>query len=149
MDVEDQPSRPAAAVSRQWFDQRRPDVTSVSAPSASAAPTRNSRFRSLFPPNASGSEVLALDPDLDAAARAPPENRGRALRAAASSVDQPEAGQRGDHRTGRPVQVRTSAHRSPVLRCRDMPMSDGESARLRSAVRLSVAAVGFSPGGQR
>ena len=45
---------PAAAVSRQWFDHRRPLVISVSPPSASAVPTRYSRFRSLLPPNASG-----------------------------------------------------------------------------------------------
>ncbi len=54
------PSPRPAAVNRQWFDQRRPLVTSVSAPSASAAPTRNSRFRSLFPPNASGSRSSRL-----------------------------------------------------------------------------------------
>jgi hypothetical protein len=37
-----------------WIN-RRPEVTRVSAPSLSAAPTRNSRLRSLLPPNASGS----------------------------------------------------------------------------------------------
>ncbi len=51
---------PAAAVSRAWLDQRRPVVTSVSAPSASAAPTRNSRLRSLLPPKASGSRSSRL-----------------------------------------------------------------------------------------
>ena len=51
---------PAAAVSRQWFDQRRPDVTSVSAPWPIASPTMNSRFRSLFPPNANGSRSSRL-----------------------------------------------------------------------------------------
>ena len=51
---------PAAAVNRQWFDQRRPLVTSVSAPAARAAPTRNSRLRSLFPPKASGSRSSRL-----------------------------------------------------------------------------------------
>ena len=45
---------PAAAVSRQWLDQRRPDVTIVAAPSCSAAPSRNSRLRSLLPEKASG-----------------------------------------------------------------------------------------------
>ena len=45
---------PAAAVSRQWLDQRRPDVTIVFAPSSIAAPRRNSRPRSLLPENASG-----------------------------------------------------------------------------------------------
>ena len=60
-EVDGQPGpAPAAAVSRQWFDQRRPLVTSVSAPSASAAPTRNSRLRSLLPPNASGSRSSRL-----------------------------------------------------------------------------------------
>ena len=66
---------PAAAVSRQWFDQRRPVVTRVSAPSASAAPTRNSRLRSLLPPNASGSRSSRL---IQISARPPSaaENRG-------------------------------------------------------------------------
>ena len=72
---------PAAAVSRQWFDQRRPLVTSVSAPSASAAPTRNSRLRSLLPPNASGSrssrfiQMSTRPPSASAKPRQPMQGR--------------------------------------------------------------------------
>ena len=41
---------PAAAVIRQWFDCAAPTVTSACAPSASAAPHRNSSLRALLPP---------------------------------------------------------------------------------------------------
>ena len=79
---------PAAAVRRAWFDQRRPLVTSVSAPSASAAPTRNSRLRSLLPPNAERQQVLALDPDLRPATEGRREPRQWVERR--RRIDQPE-----------------------------------------------------------
>ena len=89
---------PAAAVSRQWFDQRRPDVTSVSAPSASAAPTRNSRLRSLLPPNASGRRSSRL-----IQTSAPPPSAAENRRSGVSG-DGPssrrEPRQRGDRRAG-------------------------------------------------
>ena len=66
---------PAAAVRRAWLDQRRPLVTSVSQPSASAAPTRNSRLRSLLPPNASGNRSSRLTQTSVPPPRAA-ENRG-------------------------------------------------------------------------
>ena len=73
---------PAAAVSRQWFDQRRPDVTRVSAPSAMAAPTRNSRLRSLLPPNASGSRSSRLIQSSTCVLASAAERRGGLVEAA-------------------------------------------------------------------
>ena len=101
---------PAAAVSRQWFDQRRPDVISVSAPSASAAPTRNSRFRSLLPPNASGSRSSRLiqtsTPPPSAA-----ENRARAAGAATARRAAGTAAAR------RSPEAHRAEHRRIVARC--------------------------------
>ena len=88
---------PAAAVRRQWFDQRRPLVTSVSAPSASAAPTRNSRLRSLLPPNASGSRSSRLTQTSTSTA----ERGGEPRAAAGAATARRTAGSAAGRRRGR------------------------------------------------
>ena len=139
VDAEPGPA-PAAAVSRPWFDQRRPTVTSVSAPSASAAPTRNSRLRSLLPAERERQQVLALDPD---ARRRPPsaaEKRGEAVQRR-RSVDQAKRGNRG--RSG--VQVGTRAMVRPRIIGRWPPGSPRPTASPRSASTPAWSARSRSP----
>ena len=66
---------------RQWFDCGAPQVTSVSAPSASAAAHQELELAGLVAAGKEAEQVVALDPDLGAAAaRALRRERGAEAR---------------------------------------------------------------------
>ena len=101
---------PAAAVSRQWFDQRRPRRDERVGALGERRPDEELQVPQLVPAERERQEVLALDPDLDAAAERVREPRQPVERR--RSVEQREARQRGD--PGRHVQ---RGHRRIVARC--------------------------------
>ena len=125
---------PAAAVSRAWFDQRRPDVTRLSAPSASGRADQELEVAQLVATERDRQEVLALDPQLG-----PVAERGRQPR------------QRSERR--RPVEQRVA--REPVRIGRPAGhAADGTRSYHRPmAVRVTPAdrhtTIGQHPGMER
>ena len=123
-----------------WFDQRRPLVTSVSAPSASAAPMRNSRLRSLLPPNASGSRSSRLI-QISPGRPAPPRTAagrwsGDGARTAGSGA---VGGQRG---IGPMVAAVSSARWPPGSPPADRRTSVGQHAGMERSIAISRPTVG-------
>ena len=133
---------PAAAVSRAWFDQRRPVVTSASAPSASAAPTRNSRLRSLLPPNASGSRSSRL---IQSSTRPPraADSRGSGPSGdgPSSSADSAGTGPDRGSRSARDAMVAGPYHRPMATRITPADRShDDRPARRHGALDRDLGA---------
>ena len=117
----------------------------MSAPSAMAAPTRNSRLRSLLPPNASGSRSSRLIQTSTSAAEALGERRQRLQRR--RLVEEREAGTAGSGGRWHAAMVRARIIGPMATRITpaDRLTTVGQHAGMERSIAISAPLVGSRP----
>ncbi len=134
---------PAAAVSRAWFDQRRPDVTRHVGTLGQRGPDEVLQVAQLVPAEGQRQQVLALDPQLGAAAEGRRQARQRRERRRAVEQREPrEAGRIGG--PGRHAADGTRPYHRPMADAHlpGRPAHDDRPARRDGALDRDLGADG-------